>query len=311
MKMIQFMGEREKMGHSWKCACGMIMAMGCAVSVVGCAEAQSDEIVVHEGEKVVTIGVTGGFVIETEGMSDGYETGTRATLSEAGVVDLWVLDYVDGELKQSVKQSSGDAGFGNVEMKMKYGQHKVVAVAGCGDGGVLNVGDGGVGVVVWERVKDTFGKAVDVNVSEGSEGDVSVVMDRMVGAVRVLMKDAIPEEAKTMRVEMKRCQELKVPGLGIGEVSVSGVESEFPASWKGKKDKYMTVFTICGEEEIVTDVCVTVKDGDGEVIADVTVEDVSIGRNKRVTMSGCLFGGVVRGMDVSVGNVWDEESKEY
>ena len=64
-----------------------------------------------------------------------------AALSADGqdMTDLWVYDYMDGALVQSVHQTNEDADFGKPVMQLSYGQHHVYFVASRGVGVVRSV----------------------------------------------------------------------------------------------------------------------------------------------------------------------------
>ena len=57
---------------------------------------------------------------------------TRGTLADAQMTDLWLFDYLDGTLTNTIHQTSEDAGFGTVSLQADYGSHQLYFVASRG-----------------------------------------------------------------------------------------------------------------------------------------------------------------------------------
>ena len=88
--------------------------------------------------------------------SNEWKPVTRGYLSADGkdMTDLWVLDYVGGQLVQQIHQSDNTAeDFGQPVMNLSYGAHHVYFVASRGASPVLNTTDG---TITWSSVRDTF-----------------------------------------------------------------------------------------------------------------------------------------------------------
>ena len=86
---------------------------------------------------------------------------TRGSLSADGkeMTDLWLFDYVGGELVQTLHQVSADADFGTPAPTLSYGEHRIYFVVSRGASPVIN------GTVIsWGSIRDTFWKSMAVSV---------------------------------------------------------------------------------------------------------------------------------------------------
>ena len=75
----------------------VFLLMGIAVMLAACENDMSDELAVSNDKKAITFTCQGDFTMTTESM-------TRGAMEADGkaMTDLWVLDYVDGQLVQQV-----------------------------------------------------------------------------------------------------------------------------------------------------------------------------------------------------------------
>ena len=58
---------------------------------------------------------------------------TRASLTELSLTDVWVFDYVGGQLQATTHQTASDASFGSPSLTVDYGDHTFYFVASRGD----------------------------------------------------------------------------------------------------------------------------------------------------------------------------------
>lgn len=233
------------------------------------------------------------------GRSNSRATTRLENGNTSALTDLWVLDYVDGVLVQSVHQASTEDGFGSVPMSLTYGHHDVKFVASKGDVPVL-----GASALSWSKVKDTFVLDYPVDVAASTNGNRAPELKRAVSGVTLVMTDVVPSNAKSIKVEYMRSQSLALPSLVASAASLSGVENDFPASWVGQTGSF-SVYTLCPTDEMTTDVHVVVTAKDGTTISDFTVADVQLKKNRITTLKGECFGRG-SGFSVSIDDSWDE-----
>ena len=128
-----------------------------------------------------------------------YET--RAELKGDGniLTDLWIFDFMNGEMVQQIHQVSTDADFAEPTMTLAYGEHHIYFVASRGTSPVV---DTDAKTIVFGSVRDTFWKDYYINVESTTTSDRSVMLDRVVTRLRVLFDDEVPETMATMGVQL-------------------------------------------------------------------------------------------------------------
>lgn len=233
-----------------------------------------------------------------------FEEMTRAAVrlednNTAGVTDIWVLDYVDGVCQQQVHQSSTDSDFGTVQMSMTYGHHDINFIASKGDSPVLTTSS-----LSWQKVKDTFTLDYPVDVVASSNGNRAPELKRAIGGVKIVATDAIKNGTQKVTITMKRSLSIALPALAPNEATASANEFSITSSQWNKTGLALTTYTLC-DEELTTDVVVTVTDADNVVISQFTVSDVSVKKNRITTLTGEMFGRG-NGFSVAIDDSWDE-----
>jgi hypothetical protein len=236
-------------------------------------------------------------------VANGDWTVTRA-LDADGVTmtDLWLFDYVGDELVRTAHKVSGDADFDSPMMSMKYGEHTVYFVASRGK--TPNV-DGTE--ITWAQPSDTFWKAVTVKVENGSSAVVPVTLDRVATKLRVAVTDEVAEGVAQL------CVTPKTWWYGLDYttgVAVTQQQTErsvtVPSSYVGTTGQLVVnIFGMSDDEEWMTDVNISAKDGDGNVIGSVALTDVPFTRNRATNVSGSLFAGA-HTFSISLNNDWKD-----
>lgn len=270
-----------------------------AVLLTACAKDAAEET---GGTRRVRFNVEGDFASPVFSYGE-----TRAGLSADGseMTDLWLLDYMGGELVQTVHQTPSDTEWGSPSPDLTYGSHTVYFVA---SRGVTPVVDTDAGTIVWEKVRDTFWKAEQIDVTATTSQQRSVTLDRVVARLRLVVTDEVPAEAASMVVMPARwnygldyrtgepCEER------AEEISVA-----VPQSYIGTTDKLaLSLYTFSGTEEWTTDVTVSSRDADNDILGRAVITAVPLKRNRATVYTGRLFtsGG---GMDVSLNDTWEAD----
>lgn len=257
----------------------------------------SDENIVG---KKFTFTVKGDFTSEWKPVTRGYLTADGKDMT-----DLWVLDYVDGQLVQQLHQSDNTAeDFGKPTMTLDYGSHHVYFVASRGTSPLLNTENG---TITWSSVRDTFWKDYEVVVVSTSNGNRAVTLDRVVTKLNLAFTDAISADASTINFTPVTWYY----GLNYktGEPTAATTSQtntmQVPDGYAGRTDVSVSYFSISPSTEWTTDVTVNSKDADSNIIGQGVMEDVPLKRNRATEYSGPLFtaGGEVT---LTLNGTWEE-----
>lgn len=223
-------------------------------------------------------------------MVNNYEWSVATRSLEADgqeMTDLWLFDYVDGELVATLHKSQEDADFDNPSLEMKFGEHHVYFVASRGKNPAISGS-----VITWDTPSDTFWKDVEVSVSDGGASSVSVMLDRVVTKLRVAVNDAVPEGTASVSITPQTWWYGLDYMTGVATQSQQTERSiAVPASYVGTSGQLMvSVFGLSDDDEWMTDVTIKAKNDGGDVIGQVALDDVPFLRNRVTEASGNLFG---------------------
>lgn len=273
------------------------MLASCSKTIIDTEEQEAAETSVS-GKKF-TFTVKGDFTGDWKPVSRGY-------LSADGkdMTDLWVLDYVDGQLVQQLHQSDNTAeDFGRPSMTLAYGTHHVYFVASRGTSPVLNTD---AGTITWSSVRDTFWQDYEVTVVSTSNGNRAVTLDRVVTKLSLAFTDAVSASAATINFTPSTWYY----GLNYttGEPTAPTTSQTntmvVPDGYVGRTDVSAAYFSISPSSEWTTDVTIDSKDTDGNIIGQGVMEDVPMKRNRVTEYSGPLFtaGGDIT---LTLSDTWD------
>lgn len=258
-----------------------------AMIVAGCSNASDVEESARDGNKLT---------FHVNNVADAV---TRAGLEADGhaMADLWVFDYMDGELAQQVHQAGTDTNFGEVTMYMKSGSHAVYFVASRGDGPTL---DASGHKIVWKKPSDTFWQRADVDVDK-SKGTMSVTLGRVVTRLRVSIDDQLPTGAQTMTVSAERWWH------GLDYLDGSATDNEQHEYEVDVSDGVAAAsFYSISPEEWESGITVSVRNADKTESAQA---EADFFRNRTTTIHGDLFGSQ-RGAMVTLDDKWGEETEK-
>lgn len=222
--------------------------------------------------------------------------------------DLWLFDYMDGELVRTLHKSQGDADFDEPMLTMQYGEHHVYFVASRGKSPAVSGSQ-----IVWGQPSDTFWKDVALNVESGSSSSVAVVLDRVATRLRVSVNDQIPDGVA------KLCVGPSSWYAGLDYTTGSSVaeqhttrEVTVPAAYIGTTGSLaVSIFGLSDSGEWTADMDISAKDADGNVLGRVVLDDVPFLRNRTTEVSGSLFASSRR-FSVSLNSEWlDSYSLEW
>ena len=231
---------------------------------------------------------------------------TRASLSADGseMTDLWLFDYMDGQLVQQLHQSPSDADWGTPKMTLAYGSHHVYFVASRGDSPTI---DQASHIIEWGVPRDAFWKDYQVDVTSTSTASRSVVLDRVATKLKVTIKDEVPAACTQLSLTPS------VWYYGLDYVNGLAVRSDnkertvtVPASYAGTSGQLvMSIFGLSDTDEWTSDVTLKSLADDGTVLGQVTITGAPFKRNRVTDYSGNLFGSG-GGIDVSLNDTWEQ-----
>jgi hypothetical protein len=164
----------------------LMWAMVSALILTGCEKNEVINQTVDDGTTEVHFSVVP-WQVTIEPM------GTRATASEAGMTDLWLLAYSADTLAAEMHQTKDDANFGTFSLKLKYGKYKFYAVSSRGLNAVV---DTTARTITWDKVRDTFWAVDSMTVVGGSTANKTISMDRVVGRAVLHLTDLVPDGAQ-------------------------------------------------------------------------------------------------------------------
>lgn len=228
---------------------------------------------------------------------------TRGSLSADGkeMTDLWLFDYVDGTLVQTLHQVSTDADFGTPAPILSYGEHRIYFVVSRGASPVINGA-----VISWGSIRDTFWKAMSVTVGGASASAYSVALDRVVTKLKITATDAVPEGTATVVV---------MPGkwyAGIDYLTGQPADmkdseemsASVPASMVGTTGMAVSFFGFSSATEWTTPLTVSARDEDNDIIGLVNVAAAPFMANRATEFSGSLF-STSGAFTITLNDEWD------
>lgn len=265
-----------------------------AALVMGFASCGKDVNVEEAGAKKVAFDVQGNW---------NSPVFTRGSLSADGkeMTDLWLFDYVDGVLVQSLHQVSTDADFGTPAPTLSYGEHRIYFVVSRGTSPVIN------GTVIsWGSVRDTFWKSMAVSVGGASASAYSVALDRVVTKLKITATDAVPDGTATVVV---------LPGTWYAGIDyLTGQPADMrdneemsvavPDSYIGTTGLAVSFFGFSTAAEWTTPLTVSARDADNDIIGMVNVAAAPFMANRATEFSGSLF-STSGAFTITLNDEWD------
>lgn len=259
-----------------------------------CACQSEDESVKNDGAQAIRFEISGDF---------NSPTFTRS-LSADGVemTDLWIFDFVNEECVQSLHLTPEDDGWDAPEMTLAMGNHNVCFVASRGGDPVL---DESAQTITWGSPRDAFWADKDVTISQGSSA-VAVELARVATKLKVVVNDKVPANAASIVVKPERWYY----GINYWTGEPAGMKTQersvsIPASYVGTTGQLAaSFFGISAKNEWTTNVDISAKDADGNVMATVAITGAPFKANRATEYSGRLFGEDA-GMTVSLSEEWE------
>lgn len=214
-------------------------------------------------------------------------------------LDVALFSTSDATVKYTATQSSDEADFGTVTMRVPTGNYTLVGVAHKG----LTTDVPSAKIESLERVAFTnnLGGDVayvkqDVTVNTLNPVATACSLKRAVALFRIVCKDDIPEEAKYVIIAFdKNCSFVLNPSTGYANTSKS-IKFEYTVNKtadENKSGRSFDVYLFLADETTTTNVTVTTTNGEEgdkqKVLNTMTFEDVKLQVNYITTYTGQFF----------------------
>ena len=228
---------------------------------------------------------------------------TRATLADAQLTDLWLFDYMNGSLVNTIHQTSDDVNFGAIALNADYGDHNLYFVASRGTSPTI---DGTT--ITWVKPSDTFWHTMSLTVVPGMSATQSVALARVATRLRIAVTDEVPATLSKFSITPAHWY------YGLDYTTGEPTDDQqtartidVPSSYIGTTGQLaMNIYGLCSSTEYTTDITVSALESDESTIASLTLSDVPLRRNRVTSYSGQIFGHA-NAVSVSVSDGWDDE----
>ena len=203
-------------------------------------------------------------------------------------MDLWIFDCDDNELLQQVHQTSEDANFGSPTLSLSYGIHYIYVVASRGTGATVSIPDE---TIVFGRVLDTFWGCYTMTVDAATDNTHNIRLDRVVTKLHVAFTDAIPDNAATFSITPATWYYGLdfVTGEPVEAINNQSIVINIPSSSIGTTGVSVNLYGFSTSSEWTTDVIVSSKKSNGDVISSVSLSDAPFKRNRVTEYSGTMW----------------------
>jgi outer membrane protein assembly factor BamE (lipoprotein component of BamABCDE complex) len=211
---------------------------------------------------------------------------TRATLAEINLTDVWVFDYVGGQLQATTHQTASDASFGSPSLTVDYGDHTFYFVASRGDTPTI---DGTT--ISWAKPSDTFWATLSLTVAPGSSITQAVSLHRVAARLRITVTDEIPTTLASLSVTPSHWY------YGLDYLTGDAADDRqtartvnVPASYVGTRGQLVaSFFTISPSTQWTTDVTLTATATDNSMLSSINIKDVPMQRNHVTSYGGSIL----------------------
>jgi hypothetical protein len=236
------------------------------------------------GEKTVSVSLNGDFT---------FEPFTRSSSSAVNTAkDVWVLDYMDGKLVQTIHQKNGDVNFGNPKMPLKYGKHDMYFIVSSGENPNLMAG---INIINWDTVGDTFWASSTAEINASSPSNLSVFMNRIVTMLKLKSADNIPENAKYIKIVPKVWQYGFDYLTGKPNSISTDREVVYEIDNNGSRAE-ISLYGFSSNDEESTEIKVYSLSESNGVIKYSNIPSVPFNSNRITTMTGWLFSSSSNGI---------------
>ena len=229
---------------------------------------------------------------------------TRATLAELNMTDVWVFDYVGGQLQATTHQTASDASFGSPSLTVDYGDHTFYFVASRGDTPTI---DGTT--ISWAKPSDTFWATLSLTVAPGSSITQAVSLRRVAARLRITVTDEIPATLASLSVTPSHWY------YGLDYLNGDAADDRqtartvnVPASYVGTTGQLVaSFFTISFSTQWTTDITLKATGTDNSTLSSISIKDVPMQRNHVTSYGGSIL-NAGRSVTLAIEDEWVEDT---
>ena len=211
---------------------------------------------------------------------------TRASLTELSLTDVWVFDYVGGQLQATTHQTASDALFGSPSLTVDYGDHTFYFVASRGDTPTI---DGTT--ISWAKPSDTFWATLSLTVAPGSSITQAVSLHRVAARLRITVIDEIPATLASLSITPSHWY------YGLDYLTGDAADDRqtartvnVPASYVGTTGQLVaSFFTISPSTQWTTDITLKATSTDNSTLSSISIKDVPMQRNHVTSYGGGIL----------------------
>lgn len=221
------------------------------------------------------------------------------------MTDVWVLDYMGGELVQQLHQGDNTAEeFGQPSLNLKYGVHHIYFIASRGQSPQI---DTDAHTITFAKVSDTFWRDYEVSVVSTSNGNRAVELNRCVTRLRLTFTDAVVPETSTINITPNTWYYGfdYTDGTPCEVKTFQSISITIPDNEKGKTGLLANIFSFSTSDEWTTSVSINSKKADGSVIGSAVINDAPFKANRITEYSGPLFGSD-GAISLSLNGEWED-----
>lgn len=226
--------------------------------------------------KTVTFNVQGDFT---------FTPISRALEADGNTMtDLWIIDTQDGNIKQQLHQTPADLGWGTPSLTLSLGTHHVIFLASRGQNPTYDDG-----VVTWTKPLDTFYNDLEITVTNSTNGNRTVTLDRIATKLSFIINDALPNGTTSITLE----PDLWYTGINMttGELITSDsytLPFTITSGQWNRTGLALAMWGLSTTAEWITNIAVTSK-ASSTTNSSVTLTNASFAANRATQYTGSLY----------------------
>ena len=273
-----------------------ILALSAALMLAACGE--------HEMTEELTAWITQADSMKSKTVTFTFgdeRGGTRATLQELNITDLWIFDYMDDELKQTIHKTED---FDAAALSLDYGEHALCFIASRGSEPTVTAP-----TISWVKPSDTFWATISMNIQPASSASQSVTLHRVATRLRISITDEITAQMARLEVEPATWY------YGINIRTGDGTDARqqmrsvaIPSSYVGTIGQVSALFFgLSPSTDWQTDIDVKMIGTDESVLGHVTLPSARFAQNLTSIYSGGIV-GAGKSVTITADDTWSDDN---
>lgn len=194
----------------------------------------------------------------------------------------------DGERVKSVNQKADDAGFGKVSLTVPAGSYRLVVLAHSCDGNATTTN---MNKITFPNNKTTDTFYYSTEFSTTTDLEQQLVLRRITAMVRLVVKDALPDNVKRMKFYYTGGSSTLDGATGLGCVNSKQTEYRDIAADKRGGGATFEIFTLPHDASGQLKLTISALDASDNVVKELQLDDVPISVNTITEYSGNFFTG--------------------